>query len=218
MLVMMNTQAGSDTAMVRYFLSEPFTYVDRPDLIPHRAMANALWGDVLLYQATWDERYKKAADKVVKIYLGGQQPDGSFLENYNPILKNWNGSKHELYMTGYLTGALMSYHELTRDEAVKEMFLKLVRYLAPAEYGGPEILHGMAYAYLITEDPFFISAAQENLKKIMDSQKFSQDPIMDGMIYGKPIYHRPMTFLSTAPYVFGALEEYFSKEGKGSSS
>lgn len=197
-----------------YFLTEPFTYVGHPDIAPHRAMANALWGDVLLYQLTWDDRYKKAADKIIKIYLKGQQPDGSFLENYNPILKTWSGSKQELYMTGYLVGALMSYHELTQDDDVKDMLLKLVRYLVPSEFGGPAISHGIAYAYLITKDPFFIAAAEDNLKKLMDHQVFSADPLMDGTIYDKPIYHRPMTFLPTVPYVFGALEEHFAKEGK----
>ncbi len=198
-----------------YFLKEPFTYIGRPDMVPNRAMANALWGDVLLYQATWDERYKRAAEKIIKIFLKGQQPDGSFLENYNPLLGMWSGEKHQLYMTGYLVGALISYHELTQDEAVKEMFLKLIRYLVPQEYSGPAILHGIAYAYLITHDPFFIAAAEQNLKELFEQQQFSPDPMIDGLIYEKPIYHRPMTFLSTVPYVFGALEEHFSEQQKG---
>ena len=181
-------------------------------MAPNRAMSNALWGDVLLYQLTWDERYKKAADKIVKIFLKGQQSDGSFLENYNPILGTWSGEKHELYMKGYLVGALIAYHELTQDSAVKEMFLRLVRYLTPLEFGGPESLNGIAYAYLITHDPFFIQAADAKLKVVMDHQQVSQDLMMDGLIYEKPIYHRPMAFLSTVPYVFGALEEHFSRE------
>ncbi len=195
-----------------YFLTEPFSYIDRPDVVPNRSMANALWGDVLLYQATWDDQYKKAADKIVKIILKGQESDGSFLENYNGLLKKWEGAKHELYMGGYMTWALMSYHELTQDEAVKESFLKLVRYLTPTEYTGPTILQAISYAYLITKDPFFITAAEQNLKVIMNNQQFSQDPLLDGLIYDKPIYHRPMAFLSTVPYVFGAFEEYYADQ------
>lgn len=198
-----------------YFLTEPFSYIERVDVAPNRAMANALWGDVLLYQATGDERYKKAADRIVKIFLKGQQPDGSFLENYNKILGTWSGEKHELYMAGYVVGALMSYHEMTQDEAVKETFLKLVRYLAPLEYTGPTILHGIAYAYLITRDPFFIAIAETDLKKIISHQQSSNDSRMDGLIYEKPIYHRPMAFLSTVPYIFGALEEHFKEQGQG---
>ena len=195
-----------------YFLKEPFTYMDRPDLAPNRSMANALWGDILLYQATWDNRYKKAADKILKIFLQGQQSDGSYLENYNMILKRWDGPKHELYMGGYVIWALMSYHELTQDEAAKEAFLKLVRYLAPTEFTGPTILQAISYAYLITKDPFFITMAEGNLKRLLDHQQFSQDPLLDGLIYEKPIYHRPMAFLSTVPYVFGAIEEYYSEQ------
>ena len=194
-----------------YFLTEPFTYAGFPFVAPHRAMANALWGDVLMYEATGDGRYKKAADKIIQIYLKGQQPDGSFLENYNPLLHAWSGEKQELYMTGYLVGALISYHELTQDEQVGEMFLRLVRYLAPSEYGGPSILHGLAYAYLMTHDSFFITQAETNLKKLLANQKKSSDPLTDGLIYAKPIYHRPMAFLSTVPYVFGALEENFEE-------
>ncbi len=195
-----------------YFLTEPFTYMDRPDLAPNRAMANAMWGEILLYQATWDDRYKKAADKILKIFLQGQQTDGSYLENYNAIFNKWEGSKHELYMGGYVIWALMTYHELTQDPAVKEAFLKLVRYLAPTEFTGPTILQGIAYAYSITKDPFFITMAERNLKQIMDNQKFSDDPVLDGLIYEKPIYHRPMAFLSTVPYVFGALEDYYNEQ------
>lgn len=195
-----------------YFLSEPFTYIERADVAPNRAMANALWGDTLLYQSTGDERYKKAAEKIVKIFLKGQQQDGSFLENYNPILGTWSGEKHELYMAGYLVNALMTYHELTQDEAVKEAFLRLVRYLAPTEYSGPTILHAIAHAYLLTRDPFFIAMAEENVKRLISHQQFSQDPKIDGLIYEKPIYHRPMAILSTVPYVFGALEEHFTQE------
>ena len=114
-------------------------------------------------------------------------------------------------MMGYMVGALMSYHELTQDEEVKNMLLKLVRYLAPTEYGGPASLHGIAYAYFISKDPFFIFMADENLKKLLSHQQFSNDPLKDGLIYDKPIYHRPMAMLSTVPYVFGALEEHYSK-------
>ncbi|MBI1977231.1 MAG: glycoside hydrolase family 127 protein [Candidatus Omnitrophica bacterium] len=195
-----------------YFLTEPFTYQKYPHIAPNRAMSNVLWGDVLLYEATGDERFKKQADKIVKIFLRGQQQDGSFLENYNPIFHTWSGEKSDLYMSGYLVGALISYHELTQDSEVKEMLLRLIRYLAPSEYMGPSILHGLAYAYLITHDHFFISAAEQHLKHLMNHQQFSQDPLIDGLIYGKPIYHRPMQLLSTVPYVFGALEEKFAME------
>ncbi|MDP3921336.1 MAG: hypothetical protein Q8R76_11085 [Candidatus Omnitrophota bacterium] len=68
-----------------FFLSEPFTYAKHPDVAPARALANTLWGDVLLYELTGEEKFKNGADKIIEVFLKGQQADGSFLENYNPM-------------------------------------------------------------------------------------------------------------------------------------
>lgn len=197
-----------------FFLKERFTYTGHPDTAPQRGLANALWGSVQMYQATWDDRYKNLADKLIEIFLKGQRSDGSFLENYNPQKDIWWGSPNELYMSWYDVGAFIAYHEMTQDPAVKEMLLNLVRYLAPREYPGPVILHGLAYAYLITHDPAFIELARKNLDALLQSQKDSENPLMDGLIYEKPIYHRPNIFLYTVPYVFGAFEESFVQEQK----
>lgn len=195
-----------------YFLKKPFTYIGYPHVAPNRAIANALWGHVLLYQTTGDERHKEAADKLVKIFIKGQEPDGSFLENYNPLFHTWSGEKHNLYMSLYLVGAFISYHEMTGDIETREMLLKLVRYIAGSGMMGDSILHGIAYAYRITRDPAFISMAEAGLKQLLDHQVFTADAAMDGLIYDKPIYHRPMVYLSTVPYVFAALEENFVKK------
>lgn len=193
-----------------FFLKEPFTYVGHPDIAPHRGMANALWGEVLLYQTTGDERYKKAADKIVDIYLAGQQADGSFYENYNPQNGTWSGEKHALYMEGYVLGAFKAYHELTQDPDVQAMFLKALQFLSDFQYSVPVTLHAHAYAYLITRDPVYVRTIEKALPFLVSHQQASRDPMMDGLIYSKPIYHRPMAFLSTLPYAFGALEEDFT--------
>ena len=168
-------------------------------------MANALWGDVLLFEQTGEARYKKAADKIIDIYLTGQQTDGSFLENYNPLSGTWSGEKHAEYMSAYALGAMMSYYELTQDEAVKEMLLKMVRYLNSSG-SGPASIHGTAYAYFITSDVTFLPMIEKSLDEIIENQQASSDPIYNGLIYSKPIYHRPNTFLYTMPYAFEALE------------
>lgn len=185
-----------------FFLKEPFTYTEHPDVAPHRAMANALWGDVLLYSATQDERYKKAADRIIEIYLKGQQSDGSFLENYNPLDGTWSGEKHLDYMATYALGAFMSYHELTQDEEVKQMLLRMVRFLG----SDSSALHGSSYAYFITGDPFFIEAVNKGLNELVGNQQHSSDSMYDGLIYKKPIYHRPNNYLFSAPFAFEALE------------
>lgn len=188
-----------------FFLQEPFTYTDHPDVAPHRAMANALWGDVLLYEATGDRRFKNAADKIIEIYLRGRQSDGSFLENYNPLDGTWSGSKHTSYMEGYALGAFMAYHELTQDEEVKEMLLKMVRYLGNAT-SGAEALHGISYAYFLTGDKTYLDMADKGLNELLANRQVSSDSLIDGLIYKKIIYHRPNAYLYSTPYVFEALE------------
>jgi hypothetical protein len=185
-----------------YFLTEPFTYGGHPDIAPHRAMANCLWGDVLMYQATGNMRYKNAADKIIEIYLKGQQSDGSFLEVYNPLDQSWSGDKHQLYMASYLLGALMSYHELTQDEEVKQMFLRLVNFLK----ADPTAMAGFAYAFFITSDPIYIAMIDRSLNELLANQKQASDSLYDGLIYDKPIYHRPTAFLYAVPYAFEALQ------------
>jgi len=192
-----------------FFLTEPFTYIGHPDLAPQRALANALWGEVLLYEATRDERYKTAADKLIGIFLRGQQADGSFLENYNPVDGSWTGEKHVIFMSWYDVSAFIAYHQLTQDERVKEMLLKLLRYLAPQEYAAAAVTHGFSYAYFLTRDPAWAELADKTLQNLMKHSLRAGNPMLDGLIYEKPIYHRPNIFLGTVPYTFGAIEEDF---------
>ena len=199
-----------------FYLKEPITFMGHPDKAQGRSIANVIWGNLLLYELTQDESYKRGADKLLNILLSGQQPDGSFLDFYNPLSKSWSGRSQELPMTGYIMGALIKYHEVTQDEEVKETIVRLARYLSAKQYAAPVSLHGLAYAYLITRDPFFIKKAEETMKYIQSQQQINpQNPLIDGLIYKKPIYHRPMAFLSTMPYVFGALEEDFLLSRKG---
>ncbi|HTL48445.1 MAG TPA: hypothetical protein VL688_10355 [Verrucomicrobiae bacterium] len=190
-----------------FFLKEKFTYTGHPDMAPQRAMANALWGSVMLYDATGDDRYKKLADKLIGIFLKGQQPDGSFLENYNPKDGTWSGEKHEMYMSWYDVSAFIAYHQLTQDKPVADMLIKLMNYLTPKEYSGSAILHGIAYVYFLTHDPKWAEAADHYVEFLMKNQRRSTDPHLDGLVFEKPIYHRPNIFLSTVPYVFEAFEE-----------
>ena len=185
-----------------FYLKEPFTYTGHPDQAPHRAMANALWGDVLLYEATGDPRYKAAADKIIEIYLKGQEEDGSFLETYNPLDGSWSGKKHGLYMTSYALGAFISYHQLTQDKEVKEMLLRLVKFLK----ADPAALHGASYAYFLTGEREYIQTIDTGLSKLLKNQKVSSNPMIDGLIYDKVIYHRPTSFLYSTVYAMEALE------------
>lgn len=191
-----------------YFITQPITYAGHPDIAPNRAMGNAVWGDVQMYQATWDERYKKAADQLMEIYLAGQNSDGSFYENFDPVSASWNGKKHEIFMAYYAVPAFIAYHELTQDPQVYKALQGATLYLySLSKEGHPSIVNGLSYLYLTSGDPNYLNMIDDTLNYFLAQQQHSGDSIMDGMIFKKPIYHRPVIFLYTMPFAFAALEE-----------
>ena len=50
------------------------------------------------------------------------------------------------------------------------------------------------------------TAYQIDIISVLANQTASSSPIMDGLIYRKPIYHRPNTYLYSVPYAIEALE------------
>jgi len=50
--------------------------------------------------------------------VNGQNEDGSWCENFNPLDNSWSGAPPPLYMTGYTLPALIQYHIDTKDESV----------------------------------------------------------------------------------------------------
>ncbi len=197
-----------------FFLKNKFTYTGHPDIAPHRAFANALWGMVQLYQATWDETYKKSADRIMEIYLKGQNADGSFFENYNPMTGEWSGEKHQLYMSNYAVPAIMAYHELTQDKEVLSALEKATHFLAGSGKDAvTNVINALAYLYLVTGNAEYVQIAEEGMKYLLSQQQVSSDPLWDGIVYKKLIYHRPNSYLYGIPWVFAALEENFEKQG-----
>jgi len=103
--------------------------------------------------------------------------------------------------------ALIKYHELTQSSVAQGMFLSLMDYFVEQRRAMPEILNGFAYAYLLTHNQKYIAAAELGLGALMRNQIKNRDPMVNGLIYEKVIYHRPNIFLANVPYVFGALNE-----------
>jgi len=187
-----------------FFLKHPITYFKHPDIAPNRAMANILMGEVALYEATGDERLKKDADHWANMFYQGQNRNGSFNENYNPRDKRWDGDPHIGYMNGYDLPALIDYHKLTGNQAIKQAIVKLTDYLmAHDEYGA--IFEGMAYSYFLTGDKKYLEKIEERLGAMLASQRMQDDPLWNGMIYQKLIYARVAEFLQFTPYAFDAL-------------
>ena len=194
-----------------FFLQNRVTYTGHEDSAPHRALANVLWGSVQLYQATWDERYKKNADQMMEIYLAGQNSDGSFYEWYDPISGKWSGEKHTLYMAYYAVRAFIAYHELTQDAEVLAALDKMVRYLRTNPELSLSIMNGFAYLYVVTKNPEYIKMAEGVLSYFVGQSVHSRDSLFDGLIFKKKIYHRPNVYLYSVPWIFGALEESFQR-------
>ncbi|MBI4430107.1 MAG: glycoside hydrolase family 127 protein [Candidatus Omnitrophica bacterium] len=196
-----------------FFLQNRHTYTGHPDAAPHRGFANALWGDVLLYQATWDERFKQAADRLMEVYLKGQKEDGSYLEWYSPMTGEWYGEVHNLYMAYYAIRAFIAYHELTQDKEVLEALEKMARYVQHNKELSPSVINAMAYLYLSTHNEEFIRMAEQSFQHLINQQQTSSDSLIDGIIYKKLIYHRPNVYLFSVPWIFAAFEESFEKRG-----
>ncbi len=187
-----------------FFLKHPITYFRHPDIAPHRGMANILWGEVALYEATQDERYKKDADFWADMFFQGQNRNGSFNENYNPRDKRWDGDPHLGYMNEYTLPALIDYHKLTGNKAIGETIVRLVHYLAKADEYKP-IFAGLAYSYFLTADKKDLEIMEKRLESMLASQRQQDDPLWNGMIYQKLYFERVVEFLYFTPYAFEAL-------------
>ncbi|MDD4899719.1 MAG: hypothetical protein PHG68_03900 [Candidatus Omnitrophica bacterium] len=187
-----------------FFLEERITYFRHPDIAPQRAIANMLWGDVLMYEATADEKYKKAADKWANLLYQGQHSNGAWAENYNPVEKRWDGDPDIGFMIDYTLPTLVEYHQLTRNKAIKDAIIKATQYLIKAEeYSHP--FYAIAYSFWLTGDKAFYSEGARRLDHLVAHQNHGDDHTMKGMIYQKAYYLREEQFLYSAPYIFEAL-------------
>lgn len=193
-----------------WFLKHPITYFQHPDIAPHRGLANILMGEVVLFEATQDDRYKKDADFWANLFYQGQNRNGSFNEDYNPRDKRWDGDPHNMYMSWYTLPALIDYHKMTGNPAVKEAIVKLTAYLVKHdEY--MEISGGLAYSYFLTGDKKFLEVMESRLNTMMGGQRRQDDPLWNGMIYQKLFYARVVEFLNFTPYAFEALLDQQNK-------
>lgn len=188
-----------------FFLKERVYYFRRPDIAPQRSIANVLWGNVLLYELTQDERYKKAADKWANLFYLGQRHNGSWLENYNPVKNRWEGEPAAGYMRSYTVPALIEYHKLTGNKAIAECIVKAADVLINEEYSSD--FDAVAYSYWLTGDKKYLEAIKNRLDVALKHQKQSDDPIWNGMLYQKPYYTRASEFLYQTPFAFEVLAD-----------
>ena len=187
-----------------FFLKERIVYFRHPDVAPQRSLANVLWGDVSLYELTNDERYKKQADKLANIFYQGQHSNGSWPDSYNPVEKRWDGDSAIMHMVSYTLPALIDYHKLTRNKAIKECILKGTEYLIKNDDLGHQF-DSIAYSFWLTGEAKYQYEGQKRLEHLIAHQNSGNDPIMEGMIYGKAYYLRVVDFLFRTPFIYGVL-------------
>lgn len=189
-----------------FFLKERMTYFRHPDICPQRNIANVLWGAVEMFEATGDIRYKKLADKWANVLYEGQRHDGTWLENYNPITRQWEGKEEDGYTLDYTFPALIAYHRLTGNKAIAGAIVETTKFYMDHKPYNP-FFEALLYSYYLTGEREFLSTASERLEYYASSQRRNDNPLENGMIYQKAYYARPMEFLYQFPYVFEALEE-----------
>ena len=188
----------------QFLAREPITYSQHPDIAPQRSIANLIWGEVTLYEVTGDRQHLERAGKWVNRFIESQGADGSWLETYDPTSRTWRGKPVNLYMSQYTLPALIAYHRATGDRRTAEAIVKGTDYLMTKEIYLP-FFHALAYAYELTGDLRYKRVAAERLKIIAESQRLGDDPLQRGMVFQKPIYHRPNMFLYSLPYGLGLV-------------
>jgi len=189
-----------------FLLKDRVTYFRHPDVAPQRSIANVLWSDVVLYELTGDERYKKAADKWANLFYVGQKSNGAWPENYNPIKNRWDGKPALAFMTGYTLPALIAYHQLTGNKAIAECIIKATDFIIKnEEYGA--YFDASAYSYWLTGNRKYRDNIAARLDFSIGHQRSSDDLIWDGMIYQKAIYGRVLQYLYHMPFALEVLTD-----------
>ncbi|MBI4342290.1 MAG: hypothetical protein HY599_02860 [Candidatus Omnitrophica bacterium] len=188
-----------------FFLRDPVTYRRRPHIAPGRAVSNVLLGDLLMYQATWDPRYWRSARRWARVLLRGQRPDGGWPETYNPLLRRWRGEVKNNYMALHILPALIAYHRLTGDGDAARAITRGADWLAKTEPWLP-FFDALAYSYLLTGQRSYLDEGTKRLNDFISVQRHVKDPLMDGMIFQRPIYDNVGPTLYAVPFMLGAMD------------
>jgi len=197
-----------------FFLERPVIYYNHPDIAPGRAVANILWGEVALYEATQDERLKKEADYWANVFYRGQNRNGGWNEDYNPEADRWNGAPHHMYMTGYILPSLVDYHQLTENKAIAKCIIRMTDYLMKKNKYYP-FFEGLSYSYYLTGDKKYLDKISKSFDYFVRAQRMKEDPLWKGMIFQKLTYTRNAYFVYSMPYAFEALIDGHKKDEKG---
>jgi len=188
-----------------FLLRDPVTYTKHPDIAPSRAIGNVVWGDVLLYEATWDRRYRTSADRWVRVLLKGQQKDGTWFETYNPQTITWSGDVKTNYIVYHILPALIAYHRLTGNPEVAQAIIKGTEAMLAKEPYLP-FFDALAYSSLVSGNGEYLNTALRGMRAMARHQQYVEDPVRNGMVFDKMIYDRVGPLLYTVPFAIGAMD------------
>ncbi|MBI4341154.1 MAG: DUF4091 domain-containing protein [Candidatus Omnitrophica bacterium] len=187
-----------------FLLQNPVTYTKHPDIAPLRGVSNVLWGDVLMYQATGDRRYRAQADDWIRVLLLGQREDGAWVETYNPRDRMWDGKVKTNYITLHTLPALIAYHRMTGNERVGKAIVRATESMFRREKY-LEAFDAAGYSYLLTGKSQYLDEGRRLLRNVVKSQDHSGKPLFDGITFKKTIYDRVTPILYTVPLLHGAM-------------
>ncbi|MCK5200192.1 MAG: glycoside hydrolase family 127 protein, partial [Spirochaetales bacterium] len=189
-----------------FFLKEKITYYKHPDIAPQRGISNLMWGLIELYEATGEKKYKDVADKWADVLFRGQRYDGTWGEDYNPVVRRWTEDSHSIYTLNYTLPALVAYHQITGNKAILDSIIRGVEYYMDKKPFNP-FYEGLVYCYYLTGEEKFLKAVDERLNYHLAHQNKGQDPVNKGMFYQKAYYLRSVEFLYQLPFAFEAVRK-----------
>ncbi len=187
-----------------FLLEGRVTYFGHPDNCPQRNIANVLWGLSELYEATGDSRYKSAADSWAGVLVRGQTEEGTWLEKYNPLSREWRGKPKSIFTLQYTLPALITYHRVTGNEAVADAIVRATDYYIRERPYNP-YFDALSYSFDLTQDPRYRKATRAGVKYMLSKQRRGGGPMIDGMIFSKATFLRPVEFLYQIPFAFEAM-------------
>ncbi|OGV51606.1 MAG: hypothetical protein A2017_08395 [Lentisphaerae bacterium GWF2_44_16] len=185
----------------------------------HREGAGTTSSLIDLYQATWDEGYKKIIDKQMEYMLSTQNMEE---KNQNATAPKQNSDNKALSNSELPYGAfpqwenyapwIEKYWLLTGDEKTGQRIVAWAdAYIAGwgdscSQYGGIQV-NIPAYAYFVSKDPKYLSYGMKLMNNFISSIENSPGSLMDGFAHSGQVSLGYGYMAQRLPYLLQALSE-----------
>ncbi len=157
----------------------------------HRMTGGAMRTMTALYQATWDPRYLKLAQRMAEFCYQNQDSGG--IIRFDDV---------------YMAPGMVTYYQATGDERMRDLFLRCMRYQAkvgrdeadPRSWG----YYGLAMAFFMTGDAAFLPWGERWKTDFVRCVNDSEDPFWRGDPKGQWDYCYLTLHLLYMPYYLEA--------------